>query len=128
MNNLSNTALEGKEALTAITGCKKPCESIDYNAIPLASWKMENNRDHRANQLMESSNSSSFIMVTHVPKPTIKILEEKPRYTAITFISDVGGILGVFLGISFWSVYQIIIFPIVDKLQRVLLTNDKLLF
>ena len=128
MINLSNTALEGKEALTTITGCEKPCESIDYNAIPLASWKQENNRDPHANQLMDSSNSSSFIMVTHVPKPTIKILEEKPRYTAITFISDVGGILGVFLGISFWSVYQIIIFPIVDKLQRVLLTNDKLLF
>ena len=127
MYNLSNTALEGKDALTTLTGCEKPCESIDYNAIPLASWQMENTRDPRANQLMDS-NSSSFIMVTHVPKPTIKILEEKPRYTAITFISDVGGILGVFLGISFWSVYQIIIFPIVDKLQRVLLTNDKLLF
>ena len=127
MNNLSNTALEGKEALTALTGCKQPCESINYNSVPLASWKMENHRDDRANSFM-NSNSSSFIMVTHVPKPTIKILEEKPRYTAITFISDVGGILGVFLGISFWSVYQIIIFPMVDKLQRVLLTDDKLLF
>ena len=127
MYNLSNTALEGKEALTAITGCEIPCESIDYNSVPLASWKTENNRDPRANQFMDS-NSSSFILVTHVPKPTIKRLEEKPRYTAITFISDVGGILGVFLGISFWSVYQIIIFPMVDKLQRVLLTDDKLLF
>ena len=127
MNNLSNTALEGKEALTALTGCEQPCESINYNSVPLASWKTENNRDDRAKSFMDS-NSSSFILVTHVPKPTIKILEEKPRYTAITFISDVGGILGVFLGISFWSVYQIIIFPIVDKLQRVLLTDDKLLF
>ena len=127
MNNLSNTALEGKEALTALTGCEQPCESINYNSVPLASWKTENNRDDRAKSFM-NSNFSSFILVTHVPKPTIKILEEKPRYTAITFISDVGGILGVFLGISFWSVYQIIIFPIVDKLQRVLLTDDKLLF
>jgi cobalamin synthase len=74
------------------------------------------------------NNSSSAIFVTHVPKPTIKRFEEKPRYTAITFISDVGGILGVFLGISFWSVYQIIIFPVVVKLQRVLMTNEKLLF
>jgi hypothetical protein len=53
------------------------------------------------------NNSSSIILVTHVPKPTIKRFEEKPRVTAITFISDVGGIIGVFLGISFWSVYQI---------------------
>ena len=127
MYNLSNTALEGKDALTTLTNCKKPCESIDYNSTPLISWKIENSRDPRVNFFIDG-NSSSFIAVTHVPKQTIKILEEKPRYTAITFISDVGGILGVFLGISFWSVYQIIIFPIVDKLQRVLLTNDKLLF
>ena len=120
MINLSNTALEGKEALTTITGCEKPCESIDYNAIPLASWKMENNRDPRANQLLDS-NSSSFIVVTHVPKPTIKILEEKPRYTAITFISDVGGICGVFLGISFWAIYQMIIFPLMDKLESLVI-------
>ena len=120
MNNLSNTALEGKEALTTITGCEKPCESIDYNSIPLGSWKIKNNRDHRADQFIDS-NFSSLIMVTHVPKPTIMTLEEKPRYTAITFISDVGGICGVFLGISFWTIYQMIIFPLVDKLESLVI-------
>ena len=116
MYNLSNTALDGKDALTTLTGCKKPCQSIDYNFNPLISWKTENNRDDRAKSFM-SSNSSSFIAVTHVPKQTMKVLEEKPRYTAITFISDVGGICGVFLGISFWAIYQMIIFPLVDKLD-----------
>ena len=119
MINLSNTALEGKEALTTITGCERPCESIGYNPIPLASWKIKNNRDPRANQFMDS-NSSSFIMVTHVPKRTMKVIEEKPRYTAITFISDVGGICGVFLGISFWAIYQMIIFPLIDKLDSLI--------
>ena len=116
MYNLSNTALEGKDALTTLTGCKKPCESIDYNSTPLISWKTENNRDDRGKSFM-NSNSSPFIVVTHVPKQTMKVLEEKPRYTAITFISDVGGICGVFLGISFWAIYQMIIFPLVDKLD-----------
>ena len=116
MYNLSNTALEGKDALTTLTNCKKPCESIDYYSTPLISWKTENNRDDRAKPFM-NSNSSSFILVTHVPKQTMKVLEEKPRYTAITFISDVGGICGVFLGISFWAIYQMIIFPLVDKLD-----------
>ena len=116
MYNLSNTALEGKDALTTLTGCKKPCESIDYNSTPLISWKIENSRDPRANSFI-NGNSSSFIAVTHVPKQTMKVLEEKPRYTAITFISDVGGICGVFLGISFWAIYQMIIFPLVDKLE-----------
>ena len=116
MYNLSNTALEGKDALTTLTGCKKPCESIDYNSTPLISWKIENGRVPRANSFI-NGNSSSIIAVTHVPKQTMKVLEEKPRYTAITFISDVGGICGVFLGISFWATYQMIIFPLVDKLE-----------
>ena len=68
-------------------------------------------------ELFMENNSSSLILVTHVPKATIKRFEEKPRVTAITFISDVGGIIGVFLGISFWSIYQIIIFPLLVELQ-----------
>ena len=48
IHNLSNTQVEGKEALTALTGCKQPCESIDYNVIPLANWNMKFNRDPRA--------------------------------------------------------------------------------
>ena len=42
--NLSNTVIEGKDALTTFTGCKKPCESIGYKMIPLANWNMKNNR------------------------------------------------------------------------------------
>ena len=48
MDNLSQTALDGKEALTALTGCKQPCESIDYNVKPLVTWNMKYNRDLRA--------------------------------------------------------------------------------
>ena len=48
MNNLSRTAIEGKEALTALTGCKQPCENIVYNVIPVTTWNMKYNRDPRA--------------------------------------------------------------------------------
>ena len=48
MNNLSRTAIEGKEALTALTGCKQPCESVAYNVIPVTTWNMKYNRDPRA--------------------------------------------------------------------------------
>ena len=68
-------------------------------------------------ELFMENNSSSTIFVSHVPKATIKRFEEKPRVTAITFISDVGGIIGVFLGISFWSIYQIVIYPLLVELQ-----------
>ena len=48
MNNLSQTAIGGKEVLTALTGCKQPCESIVYNVIPVTTWNMKYNRDPRA--------------------------------------------------------------------------------
>ena len=53
MDNLSNTQVEGKEALTALTGCKQPCESIEYNVIPLANWNMKFNRDPRAQGIVK---------------------------------------------------------------------------
>ena len=114
--NLTGSALQGIDTLTALTGCKQPCHSIKYRVKKMASINLENNRDLRGSHLLDS-NSSSLIYVIHVPRPTIKQLEEIKRYTAISFISDVGGICGVFLGISFWSIYQILVLPLLNKLQ-----------
>ena len=114
--NLTGSALQGIDTLTELTGCKQPCHSIKYRVKKMASIKLENNRDLRGSHLLDS-NSSSLIYVIHVPRPTIKQLEEIKRYTAISFISDVGGICGVFLGISFWSIYQILLLPLLNKLQ-----------
>ena len=47
----------------------------------------------------------------------IALHEEIPRYTLISFISDAGGIAGVFLGFSFWSLHSILIAPLVAKLE-----------
>ena len=112
----------GIDTLTALTGCKQPCHSIKYRVKQMASINLENNRDPRGSHLLDS-NSSSLIYVIHVPRPTIKQLEEIQRYTAISFISDVGGICGVFLGISFWSIYQILVLPLLNKLQSLSLKS-----
>ena len=55
----------------------------------------------------------------HEVKRVINKLEEKHRYTIISFISDVGGICGVFLGISFWSIYEVWIIPLLKKVQGI---------
>lgn len=39
------------------------------------------------------------------------------KYTVITFISDVGGILGIFIGFSFWSVHSALIAPIFKRFE-----------
>ena len=120
--NLTGSALQGIDTLTALTGCMQPCHSIKYRVKQMASINLENNRDLRGLHLLDS-NSSSLIYVIHVPRPTIKQLEEIQRYTAISFISDVGGICGVFLGISFWSIYQILVLPLFNKVQSLSLNS-----
>ena len=55
-----------------------------------------------------STNSSSIVVIDYIHKDTIIKKEELPIYTAISFISDVGGILGIFLGLSFWSAYDFV--------------------
>ena len=117
---LSTTAGKGKDALTKLTGCKQPCKSTKYDLVPFANWKLEHHRDPGQNHLLDS-NSSSLLYITHTPDRTIKMTEERPKYTIISFISDVGGICGVFLGISFWSIYNILIFPMLNKLQKTIM-------
>jgi|FLMP01.2.fsa_nt_emb hypothetical protein len=81
MNNLSETALEGKEALTALTGCKQPCQSIAYNVIPLATWNMKYNRDLRAQgtllyEMPSNPKGKNFVSKIHCycPQNTMEII------------------------------------------------------
>ena len=55
-----------------------------------------------------SSYSSSIVVIDYIHKDAIIKKEELPIYTALSFISDVGGILGLFLGLSFWSAYDFV--------------------
>ena len=109
--------------MTKLTGCRQPCKSTKYDFVPFANWKLERHRDPGQNHLLDG-NSSSLLYITHTPGRTIKMTEEKPKYTIISFISDVGGICGVFLGISFWSIYNILIFPMLNKVQKTIMEQD----
>ena len=63
-------------------------------------------------------NTSSFILINHLQKRAIQKFEESLKYTVITFISDVGGILGIFLGFSFWSIHATAIIPLLKKIFK----------
>ena len=93
-----------------------------YDSTRVMSMHKNHNRDLASEILDETGfDTSSFLIITHVPKLAIAIQEEIPRYTLIQFISDAGGILGVFLGFSFWSLHSSIVAPIVTKLEESLL-------
>ena len=110
--------LDGRDALTALTGCKQPCESVGYEINPILNWNIKHDINPNGEFFMDG-NFSTIIGVVHNPKSTIKLIEEMPRSTCIKFISDIGGIMGVFLGISFWSLYQIILHPFLEVLHKI---------
>ena len=101
------------------TGCKLPCSSWEYVTNNIA-------RTHLSNQYglvkdkwkLIGRNTSSVLVITHMPSKQIRIKEELPKYTPIGFISDVGGICGIFLGISFISIFDCLIDPIVKRLEN----------
>ena len=57
---------------------------------------------------------------------SIRKNEELPVYTAFSFISDVGGILGLFLGLSFWQLSVELITPIAQKLEQIFFKKIRL--
>ena len=107
---------EGKFSLEAMTGCKQPCAITEYQPISVISIQKDNIRDESI-KLFENK-SDGIIFFNHVPQDEIIKIDEVPRYTIIGFISDVGGIVGVFLGMSFWSLHTIFLGPIIEKLEK----------
>ena len=104
------------EALHSLTGCIQPCDSFQYETERYL------NRDAEMNELVngtEGLNNWGMITINHVRTKNVRKNEELPVYTGITFISDVGGILGIFLGFSFWGfALDMIITPILQKFRQ----------
>ena len=60
-----------------------------------------------------------MITINHMEQKSIRKNEELPVYTAFSFISDVGGILGLFLGLSFWQLSVELLTPIAKKIEPI---------
>ena len=99
-----------------MTGCVQPCDTFQYETERYL------NRDAEMNELVngtEGLNNWGMITINHVRTKNFRKNEELPVYTGITFISDVGGILGIFLGFSFWGfALDMIITPILRKFRQ----------
>jgi hypothetical protein len=67
----------------------------------------------------EGLNNSAMITINHMEQKSIRKNEELPVYTAFSFISDVGGILGLFLGLSFWQLSVQLLTPIAKKIEQI---------
>ena len=114
--NLTNAVFSGIEQLEELTGCQEPCNSVEYHITNYIEYHKTTARDDTTKILSEiGQNTSSVIIISHLQKRAVQKVEEFLKYTLITFISDVGGILGIFLGFSFWSIHSTIVVPLMKK-------------
>ena len=114
--NFTHKSYEGKHSLEWMTGCQQPCATIEYSPIFVVSM----HKDHIRDQTLElfEDEADGIIFFNHIPQEEIIKITEVPRYTTIGFISDTGGIIGVFLGLSFWSLHTLLLRPIIEKLEK----------
>ena len=75
-----------------LSGCKTPCHYVEYKILG------EPVSDH------SESNGIDIWMTTR----TVIVIREELIFPFQSLIADVGGILGLFLGISFLSLFDVI--------------------
>ena len=123
--NLTDAVFSGIEQLEELTGCHEPCNSVEYHITNYNEYHKTTIRDDTTKIMSDiGQNTSSVIIISHLQKKTVQKVEEFMKYTVITFISDVGGILGIFLGFSFWSIHSTIVVPLMKKVFKTSSTDS----
>jgi hypothetical protein len=120
-NDLAYTKFNGADKLYNKTGCLLPCETTEYYTREITAFHGGHIRDQGRHVLdLQNDTTSALLIVNHVLPVKILLVEEVPQYTVMTYIGDVGGIVGIFLGMSFWSIYEGLIGPLLDRIQAII--------
>merc|ERR1712062_20284 len=69
--------------------------------------------------------TSAQIVINHQRQKTVIQHEEIMDYGFVNFLSDTGGIIGLWIGLSFWGLYQDVIEPIIQRLEVPFLKKRK---
>ena len=141
----SQKTFEGLFASENTTGCKLPCELTTYPVKEYRIFDMEYFTDPAVQNFLTKNNytKSSAIMINHQKPKELIQYEEVLEYDSSNFISDagikiqkffirlfpitklllfckyfLGGTVGIFVGLSFWSVYETVCGPIFQWLEK----------
>ena len=58
---------------------------------------------------IESENNDTVAEVVPIFDATLQVLTEQEAYPILSFVADIGGILGLFIGFNFLMVWELII-------------------
>lgn len=114
--DLAMNRMKGLNKLSKESGCDIPCLNTWYLPREFITFHTSQVRDESLKVLEEHNEvNGSILVVSHVEQERYEMKTEMHAYSLYQFICDIGGISGVFLGISFWTFYQSILAPILKQ-------------
>ena len=112
-----NTKYGGYQKVTERTGCLRPCEETTYRLEEFISFNAKDLPDPYVQEFLsryDNTSQISLVVISHQKSKLVTQREEVLEYDIQRLISEVGGIVGIFVGLSFWSLYLDFIIPILS--------------
>ena len=89
-----NTSFEELDVIKEFTGCGKPCNYLEYKFL----------KERIPSGFDPSGDYFVFTIVAQTRYTTVE--KEELLYSSSTMVAEVGGILGLFLGVSFMTMWD----------------------
>ena len=121
LNGELYTKYGGYENVINKTGCYKPCQETKYEFQEFITYNIRHSLDLNVQQFLSKYDVGAKIpgiVIRHEKRRKIILNEEVYEYGMIRVISEVGGIIGIFVGLSFLSIFTDIVIPIVVKITK----------
>ena len=122
--DLGFAQINGIDFLANYTGCSRPCDRTIYKAKEFYASPLKNMVDSEMKKPFPATKNNqsdgTLLIINHVRQSSYSKYQEQYNYDVQSWISDTGGITGIFLGISFWSFYEMLLQPFIKKMQELL--------
>ena len=112
--------------IVIMTGCLPNCVYFKYDLAKIQEWTVNIPGVKSLFSLSEIFGKILFFLDLHVQwlDQQVAFVQEKLAYDGLTFVANFGGTLGLFLGFSFFMIWDWIL-PFVVKIFEVLKFNKR---
>ena len=123
---MQNLKIAGTHTFESITKCLEPCNEYLFPVYKLFHRKVQSmpHNDYGVIYALEKGfdlDRTSAVMIMHMKNKKTKQYRQRYQYDILQFVGDVGGTIGIFLGLSFWSIYQ----DVIDRFITYILIRNK---
>ena len=114
------STFNGEKDLEKETGCLKTCYNTLYDLTQFRKFDIKYFSEPKIKTFLKTHNDtvSPTIMINHQKSNKIIQHEEVLEYDLAKFVSDSGGTVGIFVGLSFWSIFVDFISPVIEWIEN----------